>query len=92
MAKKMDGREPVEKKPKSFLGRLALYVLIAGVLVTAVGIGGGYFAQRMADPLRREGMMAFFTSVVRFGSMALTGGAAVLFFLWLWRIRPGQGK
>ena len=92
MAKKKDGGGDTEKTPKSFLSRLALYVLLAGLLVTAVGVTGGYFAQRMADPLRREGMMVFFTSVVRFGSMALTGGAAALFFLWLWRIRPGRGK
>lgn len=93
MAKKKEGgRRSADRPPASPLRLVAVCALIAGILLTATGVGGGFLAQRIGDPLRYERTMGFLSALVRYGAMTGTGGAAALFFLWLWRVRPGKGK
>ena len=90
--KKEDTRTKGEKPPVSPLRRIALCALIAGVLLTIAGVGGGFLAQRIGDPLRYERTMGFLSALVRYGAMTGTAGAAALLFLRLWRVRPGKRK
>lgn len=90
--KKEDGWTREEKPPMSPLRRVALCALIAGVLLTIAGVGGGFLAQRIGDPLRYERTMGFLSALIRYGAMTGTAGAAALLFLWLWRVRPGKRK
>ena len=88
--KEKDARTNGGKPPMSPLRRVALCALIAGVFLTIAGVGGGFLAQRIGDPLRYERTMGFLSALVRYGAMTGTAGAAALLFLRLWRVRPGK--